>query len=564
MSDQPKDSQPAQPLEGDPLAAAQPRVGFFSRFTRTTVMTRDGLRDASHVLNVIRAPLAVSLLGVLVFGFLGQIYEIYRLFAEDFSIDQGFTFDNLRFFLFLLSLHVVCYVLWYVARVLTLADPKARGALMGSTRAASRVARWAPRVIGAAPAFAAAIGLASAEALREGAGATPGLYGAAAIAFLIGVMRLWSSWVRTRAREQRYDDLSRSAFRVDLRVLMAVILIGGIAFLMSQPVELTQTIGALTIICFFMIALVFGWAQLTFVNDRYAIPALTLLIGAGVVWAALDWNDNHFVRELPPDADAAAVQAARDAAQVYGPRKPLSVRAAFEQWLESRANKPAYDAAGERYPVYIVAAQGGGLYAAYQSAMFLARLQDECPTFAQHVFAISGVSGGAVGAATFTSLALEHARNQPIESVDEPCGVAELGPDGAPVSFVEKTETMLSQDFLSPVVSGMLFGDFTARFSPVPIPAFDRARALEGAFETAWSRAHPQVGDYVTPNRLEEGILSYWDPTGAAPAVLFNATEVETGRRMILSPIERVNSTLRTYAAAAEPRVDGSIPDMRS
>ena len=57
----------------------------------------------------------------------------------------------------------------------------------------------------------------------------------------------------------------------------------------------------------------------------------------------------------------------------------------------------------EIYPVFVVSAQGGGLYAAYNTATFLARLIDLCPGFRRHLFAISSVSGGSVGAAVFAS-----------------------------------------------------------------------------------------------------------------------------------------------------------------
>ena len=40
----------------------------------------------------------------------------------------------------------------------------------------------------------------------------------------------------------------------------------------------------------------------------------------------------------------------------------------------------AYRNAARPYPVYVVAAEGGGLYAAYQTAKFLARMQDLCRT----------------------------------------------------------------------------------------------------------------------------------------------------------------------------------------
>ncbi|MEM9724360.1 MAG: hypothetical protein AAF909_02725 [Pseudomonadota bacterium] len=561
--------------DGAQSAGGSKRRSLFAGLTQRTLMTREGARGMGQVFNALRAPIVVSILGVIVFAIPGQIYEIYRLYAEDFTLEFGFVYDNLRFAIFMAMLYFTSYVLWYVARVLTIIDPDVNAALQENS-ARGRAARWAPRIIGAAPAFAAAVGMARAEYLRDGGEQTPELYGAAAIAALIGVIRLWSSWRRTGGDRGAYQKSGLRALQTYVRVVFALILVAGVAYLLTQPIAATQIIGSLSLIAFFMVALVFGWAQLSYLYDRFAIPALSILLGMLLLWSFLDLNDNHFIREIEvaqaaPDAqvqDGAAVQTAPQApadAMVALVRAPYTAKNAFDDWLENRANRQAYIDAGKPYPVYVIAAQGGGLYAAYQSALYLAKLQDACPTFAQHVFAISGVSGGAVGAATFTALAAEHARNQEVaDPVSAPCGDPALDPNGDPVSFEKLTHNMLKQDFLSPVISGLLFGDFTARFSPTPIPAFDRARALEAAFELSWAQAHEEIAPgWAPPNRLEDGLLAYWDETGAAPALLMNATEAETGRRIVLSPIEKVNSTLRTYAAAAAPREDGALPDIR-
>src|SRR5262249_31623406 len=63
----------------------------------------------------------------------------------------------------------------------------------------------------------------------------------------------------------------------------------------------------------------------------------------------------------------------------------------FADWIGPRKDAAAY--AGREYPVYIVTAEGGGIYAAQHAARVLSRIQDLCPNFAQHIFAASTVSG---------------------------------------------------------------------------------------------------------------------------------------------------------------------------
>ena len=89
----------------------------------------------------------------------------------------------------------------------------------------------------------------------------------------------------------------------------------------------------------------------------------------------------------------------------------------------------------------MVAAQGGGIYAATHALTFLSGLQDACPRFAQHMFAISSVSGGSIGSAMFAALIDKHARNTTLRC--PPMDEYELGPQ-APASATKlNTEATL-------------------------------------------------------------------------------------------------------------------------
>ena len=60
--------------------------------------------------------------------------------------------------------------------------------------------------------------------------------------------------------------------------------------------------------------------------------------------------------------------------------------------------------------MFLVTAKGGGIRAAYWTAALLTALQDANPEFADHVFAVSGVSGGSVGAGVFAGLLAQSRR----------------------------------------------------------------------------------------------------------------------------------------------------------
>ena len=239
-------------------------------------------------------------------------------------------------------------------------------------------------------------------------------------------------------------------------------------------------------------------------------PVIALFFGFIVLLATFDLNDNHAI----PRQEAPALQPVRPVVGAFN--EWLGNR--LERWEELRQGaKP-----GAKHPVYIVAAQGGGAYAALHAALFLAQAQDEYPDFADHVFAISGVSGGSVGGAVFASLVR-----------------ARAGKADGSRWYSEAASSLLSEDLLTPVVEATLFQDIFARLVPClddlpgfcPTQALDRARRFEQTLVQAWAKRHGNGG-----NPFDEPLTKLWSPTSDVPALFLNTTEVETGERIVLAP----------------------------
>ena len=176
---------------------------------------------------------------------------------------------------------------------------------------------------------------------------------------------------------------------------------------------------------------------LTFWSVERSLPLFWILLAWLLIWSVLDTNDNHHVRHL-------------DLATTPAPQRPAPppMEETFKQWLDLRSDAPAY--AGKPYPVVLISAEGGGIYAAYHAAMALAELQDTQPAFSQHVFAISGVSGGSVGAALFASLIADRS---PVSVVAHANGLNANGPVGG------ATSTFFDPDFLAPLVAKAFYPD---------------------------------------------------------------------------------------------------------
>ena len=75
----------------------------------------------------------------------------------------------------------------------------------------------------------------------------------------------------------------------------------------------------------------------------------------------------------------------------------------LKSWIDVRAKE--IDSAKREYPLYFVLSDGGASRSAFWVASVLAKLEQETNTkFSQHLFCLSGASGGSLGNATFYSL----------------------------------------------------------------------------------------------------------------------------------------------------------------
>jgi len=212
-----------------------------------------------------------------------------------------------------------------------------------------------------------------------------------------------------------------------------------------------------------------------------------------------------------------------------GPVEPYASSASdlkqqFKDWLGRRADAAAYS--GRKYPVFIIAAEGGGIYAASAASVFLAKLEDANPGFSQHVFAISGVSGGAIGATVFQALmqskfASATTSTSPMRDTC-PDGTSRDKPPASPV--VATVSCIMQDDHLSPVV-GAIIPEFLGA------AAIGRAEAVAGSFRYSVRQEDRAAGEV-----LGEHFANHWSEKSKAPALLLNSTWAETGFRVAFSP----------------------------
>lgn len=325
-----------------------------------------------------------------------------------------------------------------------------------------------------------------------------------------------------------------------INALISIALLLGTIF---YPVVTARQFGTIDVMLLGTASWVVAGSVLVLFGEWTRIPVLTLIAVYLLLISPL--NDNHQVRPFN---------------RVPAPR--LGIDDAFKRWNAAGKMHAELDGTPARTPVIVVATEGGGVRAAYWTAVLLAQLQEDLPNFRDHLFAISGVSGGSLGAAVFDQLLGIDRSAADCKPASRFAGSAAASPSGQkPPPLVECARDVLSHDFLAPTIGAFLYPDLVQRFLPFPLLP-DRAKAIESAWETGWDKSvpSPYAGAFAKP------FAPFLADAGAArrPVLLLNGTSVNTGQRLITSNIaiddisfpdaidflDRFKGTLRVSTAA--------------
>jgi Patatin-like phospholipase len=257
------------------------------------------------------------------------------------------------------------------------------------------------------------------------------------------------------------------------------------------------TVPTLADLLVFLMILCWGLSAVTFILDRFRIPLLLPFLLAAFVSAHVHATDHYFY------------MFSAKSSQDLSPAQVI------------RAGKPGS-------AVVIVAASGGGIKAAAWTARVLTGLEETNPhSFGDSIRLISAVSGGSVGAMYFVSEYDASGAGLPSNAND-----------------LEKAVARAEASSLDDIAWGLVYPDFLRIFVPV-FKHLDRGRALEAALTRELPNRRHQLASPLGGWR--EGVLE-----GRRPAVIFNATVVESGERFLLGTTDlsdaRGRTSLRDYS----------------
>ncbi len=391
---------------------------------------------------------------------------------------------------------------------------------------------WNPRVIALITGFAIVVITVEAAGFCSWAAMLASLI--ASFVFLFAMLRRRLFTVRVRAARGRRQGLARSRLlpfsdamhmapggetMLLIAVAVSVIVIGifgfnpQIAKHLQAPGTVLLGLGGLTVIGTFLAKLRESLTQW---------PVLLIVIIATTLLAHWDVGVNHDIRRLNNT-----------------PSTRPSLDAAAQAWLRG-CGKYLFDHEKQELKVVLVSTAGGASRAALWTLDALSELEMNDKMFPRRVFAVSAVSGGALGATVWEAL-LAH------ENFD--CAAENDPSDGK--SRRDAGVAVLRRDFLAPVLAAWVSRDVPFGVAPINsllrpsgVQIDDRSATLEEAWEAAWT---DQFGDDL----LGQDFLSLWNGNFNRPLLLLNGTDEDTGQPVVTAPVALVNE---------KGQSDGSIP----
>ena len=326
----------------------------------------------------------------------------------------------------------------------------------------------------------------------------------------LGPGSLLARWLSLDGRRDAIALMAREdRMSTPSRVLVALVLLlqwGIFASLLTWPEATARSLGSPALVLFAMGSwIVFGGLVLTYAPKALiGMPLTPLPLLLFIAFAPL--NDNHRVAD--PE---------RSARNTIGNRQPAD--AWVQTWLRT------VGADGKR-PLVLVAVAGGASRAAYWGSASLARLQElgeqQGVNFADSIFAISGTSGGALGATTF--VAAVDARRQAVDSAA--CTPWKLVRD------------FTGRDHLATPVGDMLYPDLMQRFLPVAMAGADRSLGLEQVWIRDWPKSLARqcpLRPTAHPNPWGEALTSLHARATDAewlPLLALNTSALSRGQRV--------------------------------
>ena len=292
------------------------------------------------------------------------------------------------------------------------------------------------------------------------------------------------------------------------------------AHFLGAPVILLLGLGSLVLV---------GEVVLTYLPFSYGWPSLAWLpFVVAFLLGLTNLNRNHGI----------AVRLITNPTPDSQPRP--SVLQHFGEWLQQDEHRSG--------PIILVAAEGGASRSAWWTAHVLTVLDYVTEgEFSKHVYAVSGVSGGSLGVATYVALLAEQpsiatsATRPPTFPTQQDCWEMRFARTAFPLPM--QSECFLERDYLATTLGYMLFPDLLQRVFLVREPTWDRSLGLEQTWQIDWRMlfSQPSPVQGATRDSFAQPLDALYTRNGKVrtdlPLLFLNTTRAEAGRAVVQSPV---------------------------
>ena len=249
----------------------------------------------------------------------------------------------------------------------------------------------------------------------------------------------------------------RAASLLAKRSLIAVIVFG-VAYLsasyfmyrnLAQARLLLGTFGFLTLGLGLFCGLM---ASLASLSRQVQFPFCFVFLAWPIMVALFGWSNNDQILDWKSPQDAPTQGGSEDSISAY-----LTPR------LSALTNLDGAKASQRPTPIYVVAAPGGGIYASYFVSTVLTHATEAVPKFRQHLFAVSAVSGGALGTTLYSALYQDNEACRGYIGVDKASRTHRLNEELSRQFLMRQFHVA---DLLAPVTGSLLFLELDASLYP--------------------------------------------------------------------------------------------------
>lgn len=389
-----------------------------------------------------------------------------------------------------------------------------------------KLAKWVPRLMALLPYLIFIWGYLKVNGFRSGSVIQP------VIVFLLATTHLIYLCYRTTVFKDKNQPLIRTNDRflitevTDLRVAVRsqrlinttryaipLAFAGSFIYAWQTALAIPSLDGkpGLIILCGLIFYSLLG-LLMDYISNRLKFPFFSLLLAA-MLLVALPNNNNHELLQVKNRQAGRAQIDQRKTDAAYA-----------REWLSQNWNRGRLYSKGDTLPVFIFAAEGGGIRACYWTTQVLTQLHLRHPELIRNSFAVTGASGGTVGLGFFYNYLFQLGADQ--DSTNQLL---------TNTAFYGPLDTLAAADYLSGVTYGFLFPDLIQRAIPFPVAAFDRAKFLNKGFSRAFAR---HTGSSDSTALLNQSLLAPWQAAGGMqrPVILYNSLFVEQGQKAIFSP----------------------------